>query len=93
MGEQELKALVRKMKNNDLELPKVTDFEKFTEGMDDIGDSDDDDDEEEESEEESEEEGMEEEEDGAVMTFSEEKVGEEVKKGKAVKKQIGMYLS
>ncbi|MGH0179711.1 UNVERIFIED_CONTAM: hypothetical protein FKN15_002599 [Acipenser sinensis] len=92
-GEQELKALVRKMKSNDLELPKVTDFEKFTEGMDDIGDSDDDDDEEEESEEESEEEGMEEEEeeDGAVMTFSEEKVGEEVKKGKAVKKQIALW--
>lgn len=79
------------MKSNDLDLPKVTDFEKFTEGMDDIGDSDDDDDEEEESEEESEEEGMEE--DGAVMTFSKEKVGEEVKKGKAVKKQIGIYLS
>ncbi|KAK1157585.1 protein AATF-like [Acipenser oxyrinchus oxyrinchus] len=90
--EQELKALVRKMKSNDLDLPKVTDFEKFTEGMDDIGDSDDE--EEEESEEESEEEGMEkeeEEENGAVMTFSKEKVGEEVKKGKAVKNQIALW--
>ncbi|XP_058853817.1 protein AATF [Acipenser ruthenus] len=88
-GEQELKALVRKMKSNGLDLPKVTDFEKFTEGMDDIGDSDDEEEEEEESEEESEEEGMEE--DGAVMTFSKEKVGEEVKKGKAVKKQIALW--
>ncbi|RXM96833.1 Protein AATF [Acipenser ruthenus] len=31
------------------------------------------------------------EEDGAVMTFSKEKVGEEVKKGKAVKKQIALW--
>ncbi|XP_041092601.1 protein AATF-like [Polyodon spathula] len=89
--EQELKTLVCKMKSNEIDLPKVTDFEKFTEGMDDIGDSEDDE-EEEESEEGSEEEGMEmEEEDGAVMTFSKEKVGEEVKKGKAVKNQIALW--
>lgn len=83
----------------------ISDFEKFTEGMDELG-SDEEDDEEEES-------GMEEgdgeedfevdsegdraedrtsEDDGVMMTFSSVKVSEEVEKGRAVKNQIGLYM-
>lgn len=87
-------------------IQNISDFEKFTEGMDDLGSSDDEEDEEEES-------GMEEgdgeedlegaseedraedrnsEDDGVVMTFSSVKVSEEVEKGRAVKNQIGLYM-
>lgn len=80
----------------------ISDFEKFAEGMDDLGSS--------EAEEES---GMEEgdveenlegeseedregdrnsEDDGVVMTFSSVKVSEEVEKGRAVKNQIGVCV-
>uniref|UniRef100_A0A8C0GKC4 Apoptosis antagonizing transcription factor n=1 Tax=Chelonoidis abingdonii TaxID=106734 RepID=A0A8C0GKC4_CHEAB len=91
-----------------LQTPKfsfqnICDFEKFTEGMDDVGSS-----EEEHEEEEDEEEGSDEEEsedaseadvadakesedDGGVVTFSKEKVSEEVEKGKAVKNQIALW--
>ncbi|XP_038184740.1 protein AATF isoform X2 [Arvicola amphibius] len=79
----------------------ISDFEKFTEGMDDLG-----------SGEEEEESGMEEgdveenlegeseedregdrsrEDDGVVMTFSSVKVSEEVEKGRAVKNQIALW--
>lgn len=82
----------------------ISDFEKFTEGMDDLGSSE---------VEEEEESGMEEgdveenlegeseedregdrnsEDDGVVMTFSSVKVSEEVEKGRAVKNQIGVYV-
>ncbi|EHA99583.1 Protein AATF [Heterocephalus glaber] len=74
----------------------ISDFEKFTEGMDDLGSS-----EEEDGEEESgvEEEGGEEdragdrhsEDDGVVMTFSSTRVSEEVEKGRAVKNQIALW--
>ncbi|KAM6175026.1 protein AATF [Erethizon dorsatum] len=85
----------------------ISDFEKFTEGMDDLGRSEEDDDEEEE-----EESGMEEgdskedlegesegdrtrdrqsEDDGVVLTFSSTKVSEEVEKGRAVKNQIALW--
>ncbi|KAB0368020.1 hypothetical protein FD755_021344 [Muntiacus reevesi] len=84
-------------------VQSISDFEKFTEGMDDLGSSEEEEDDEEES-------GMEEgegeedfedvheedkaedrasEDDGVVMTFSEAKVSEEVEKGRAVKNQIG----
>ncbi|KAH0513845.1 Protein AATF [Microtus ochrogaster] len=76
----------------------ISDFEKFTEGMDDLGSS----------EAEEEESGMEEgdveenlegereedrnsEDDGVVMTFSSVKVSEEVEKGRAVKNQIALW--
>uniref|UniRef100_F6T498 Apoptosis antagonizing transcription factor n=1 Tax=Ornithorhynchus anatinus TaxID=9258 RepID=F6T498_ORNAN len=79
----------------------ISDFEKFTEGMDDIGSS-------EEEEEEDSQEGSGEEEsdvesgkgpttakkyrdDGAVMTFSGAKVTEEIEKGRAVKNQIALW--
>lgn len=86
-------------------VQSISDFEKFTEGMDDLGSS-------EEEEEDEEESGMEEgegeedfedaseedkaearasEDDRAVMTFSEVRVSEEVEKGRAVKNQIALW--
>ncbi|XP_032136663.1 protein AATF isoform X2 [Sapajus apella] len=86
-------------------VQSISDFEKFTEGMDDLGSSEEEEDEEsgmeegddeEDSEGESEEESEEDraadrnsEDDGVVMTFSTVKVSEEVEKGRAVKNQIG----
>lgn len=84
----------------------ITDFKKFTEGMDDLGS--DEDEEEEEEEESGMEDGNEEEDyenesegsvadgrnsedDGVVMTFSSAKVSEEVEKGRAVKNQIALW--
>ncbi|XP_061033154.1 protein AATF isoform X1 [Eubalaena glacialis] len=87
-------------------VQSISDFEKFTEGMDDLGSS------EEEEEDEERESGMEEgdgeedfegeseedkaedrtsEDDGVVMTFSEVRVSEEVEKGQAVKNQIALW--
>ncbi|XP_074869738.1 protein AATF isoform X2 [Carettochelys insculpta] len=91
-----------------LQVPKfsfqnISDFEKFTEGMDDVGSSDEEPEEEdasveegsreEESEDEKEEEvgDAKETEDDGVVTFSKEKVSEEVEKGKAVKNQIALW--
>lgn len=87
-------------------VQSITDFEKFTEGMDDLGSSEEEEDEEEESgmeeedgeedlESEGEEDGAEDrnsEDDGVVMTFSSVRVTEEVEKGRAVKNQIGSYV-
>lgn len=87
-------------------VQNISDFEKFTEGMDELGSSEDEEDEEEESgmeegddEEDFEVEGEEDraegrtsEDDGVVMTFSSVKVSEEVEKGRAVKNQIGLYM-
>ncbi|XP_068271628.1 protein AATF [Nyctibius grandis] len=81
----------------------ITDFEKFTEGMDDVGSS-----EEEDEDDASMEEGSDEEEygsenhdnikdtkdsedDGGVMTFSKGQEAEEVEKGKAVKNQLALW--
>ncbi|XP_053864484.1 protein AATF isoform X2 [Malaclemys terrapin pileata] len=91
-----------------LQTPKfsfqnIRDFEKFTEGMDDVGSSEEEDEEEEDEEEGSNEEesgdaseedvgdAKESEDDGGVVTFSKEKVSEEVEKGKAVKNQIALW--
>ncbi|TFK13002.1 RNA-binding protein Nova-1 [Platysternon megacephalum] len=91
-----------------LQTPKfsfqnIRDFEKFTEGMDDVGSSEEEDEEEEDEEEGSDEEeswdaseedvadAKESEDDGGVVTFSKEKVSEEVEKGKAVKNQIALW--
>ncbi|KAK1787533.1 hypothetical protein P4O66_016029 [Electrophorus voltai] len=91
---------VSKMKASDMILPKVTDFHKLTEGMDDLGESEDeengDTDEEGDSEEGSEEENgaegeVDEDDSGALMTFSKEKVDEEVKKGEAVRNQLALW--
>lgn len=86
-------------------IPNISDFEKFTEGMDDLGSSDEEEDEEEESgmedgdgeedlegaSEEDRAEDKNSEDDGVVMTFSSVKVSEEVEKGRAVKNQIALW--
>ncbi|KAM4844226.1 protein AATF [Thomomys bottae] len=99
----------KKNKHHSAETPGfsfrgISDFEKFTEGMDDLGDSGDEDDEEESGMEEGDvEEDLEgeseedragdrhSEDDGVVMTFSSVKVSEEVEKGRAVKNQIALW--
>ncbi|XP_048412670.1 protein AATF [Stegostoma tigrinum] len=86
--------------NNDLLCNTIKDFKKFTEGMDDIGESDVSELEEvEEEEEEEEKEGQDddsnhkdvEKDDVTVMKFSKEKVAEEVEKGQSVKNQIALW--
>ncbi|XP_059937235.1 protein AATF isoform X1 [Mesoplodon densirostris] len=86
-------------------VQSISDFEKFTEGMDDLGSSAEEEDEEQESgleegdgEEDCEGESEEDkaadrtsEDDGLVMTFSEVRVSEEVEKGQAVKNQIALW--
>lgn len=87
-------------RNPDVTFPQAVDFHKLTDGMDDLGVSEDEDDE--ESDEET---GGSDEEDGSenseldadgddggiVHTFSQEKVDEEVEKGKAVKNQLALW--
>ncbi|KAI7812891.1 protein AATF [Triplophysa rosa] len=80
----QMSSLISKMKG--------TDLMKFTEGMDDLGDSEDEEDSSEDEEEEGEsEEDSEEEEESALRTFSKEKVDEEVQKGKAVQNQLALW--
>ncbi|XP_023588438.1 protein AATF [Trichechus manatus latirostris] len=95
----------RSAKTPGFSVQSISDFEKFTEGMDDIGSSEEEEGEEEESgmeegdgeidfEGESEEDRAENrnsEDDGVVMTFSGVKVSEEVEKGRAVKNQIALW--
>lgn len=99
-GSSQVSSLVSKMKGADLSVPKEIDFRKLTEGMDDLGEGEGEDEDETDAEEESEEGSEDDEEDGdseadddsgGVMTFSKEKVDEEVERGKAVKNQLGMW--
>lgn len=79
----QISSLISKMKG--------TDLRKFTERMNDLGDSEDEEDSAEDDEEEGESEvDSEEEEESTLRTFSKEKVDEEVQKGKAVQNQLGM---
>ncbi|XP_060769041.1 protein AATF isoform X2 [Neoarius graeffei] len=94
----QVSSLVSKMKDTDLNFPKETDFCEVMEGMDDLGEDEDEGetDAEEESEEDSEEQDDEDSDNnadnsGGVMTFSKEKVAEEVEKGKAVKNQLALW--
>uniref|UniRef100_A0A8B9L6B5 Apoptosis antagonizing transcription factor n=1 Tax=Astyanax mexicanus TaxID=7994 RepID=A0A8B9L6B5_ASTMX len=98
----QMSSLATKMKRTDLNIPKEIDFRKFTEGMDDLGESDSEEDgemdegdsEEEEGEDdddEDEEEEGDEDDSGGVMTFSKQKVDEEVEKGQAVKSQLALW--
>ncbi|KAF7688872.1 protein AATF isoform X2 [Silurus meridionalis] len=92
----QVSSLVTRMKGADLSFSKNTDFRKLTEGMDDLGESDDEDEDEDEDEATSSEDEEEEDDDeggdsGGVMTFSKEKVNEEVDKGKAVKNQLALW--
>lgn len=99
-SDSELNAkLASTTKTSDIIFPQKVDFRKLTEGMDDLGVSEDDDESGEESEGSDEEEGsddddddeMEGDDDGAVRTFSRDKVDEEVEKGKAVKNQLDLW--
>ncbi|XP_028443409.1 protein AATF [Perca flavescens] len=83
-----------------LAFPQGVDFHKLTEGMDDLGVSEDDDsgeetessDEDDDETEDNDDDDEEDEEDeGAVRTFSQEKVDEEVEKGNAVKNQLALW--
>ncbi|NXK79960.1 AATF protein, partial [Amazona guildingii] len=92
-----------KTKESKFSFQNITDFEKFTEGMDDVGSSEgegeDDasmeegsDEEEYESENHDNVEGTKDhEDDGGVMTFSKGQETEEVEKGKAVKNQLALW--
>ncbi|XP_017315376.1 protein AATF isoform X2 [Ictalurus punctatus] len=90
-----MSSLVSKMKGTDLSFPKETDFRKLTEGMDDLEESESEDEGETEDDSEEEDEEDDDKEDvgdsGDVMTFSKEKVDEEVEKGKAVKNQLALW--
>ncbi|XP_041646639.1 protein AATF [Cheilinus undulatus] len=89
--------LEKKTKGADVTFPKGVDFHKLTEGMDDLGMSEEDDesrDDTEGSDDDDDEMGEDDEdaeEDGAVHTFSQDKVDEEVDKGKAVKNQLALW--
>ncbi|KAL2765366.1 protein AATF [Daubentonia madagascariensis] len=100
------KSRTRSARTRGFSVQSISDFEKFTEGMDDLGSSEEEEDEEEESgteegdseeylESESEEDraggDRNSEDDGVVMTFSSVKVSEEVEKGRAVKNQIALW--
>ncbi|XP_071621231.1 protein AATF [Heliangelus exortis] len=105
--DDEERDLSAKSKPPKFSFQNITDFEKFTEGMDDVGSSEEEDEDdasmEEGSEEEEEEEedgnenhnGIEEakdgEDDGVVMTFSKRQENEDVEKGKAVRNQLALW--
>lgn len=92
-----------KTKESKFSFQNITNFEKFTEGMDDVGSSEGEDEDDATMEEGSDEEEYESEnhhsveetkdheDDGGVMTFSKGQETEEVEKGKAVKNQLGLY--
>ncbi|XP_044529442.1 protein AATF [Gracilinanus agilis] len=90
----------RETQSSGFSFQSISDFEKFTEGMDDIG-SDEEEEEENSMEEETDEEGDGEEieeampedkdDDGTLRTFSGGKLSEEVEKGRAVKNQIALW--
>ncbi|KAL7397088.1 hypothetical protein ABVT39_016727 [Epinephelus coioides] len=94
--------LSSKKSGADVTFPQEVDFLKMTEGMDDLGVSEDDDDddsgeeiegsdEDDEDEDEMEDDDDDDDDEGAVRTFSQEKVDEEVEKGKAVKNQLALW--
>ncbi|XP_066835642.1 protein AATF isoform X1 [Anser cygnoides] len=92
-----------KVKAPKFSFQNITDFEKFTEGMDDVGNSEEEDEDDasmEEGSDEEEHEGenhsdikdtKENEDEGGVMTFSKGRETEEVEKGKAVKNQLALW--
>ncbi|KAM7012114.1 protein AATF [Tautogolabrus adspersus] len=92
--------LVHKTEGADMTFPQGVDFHKLTEGMDDLGVSEEDDESGDETEGSEEDEGSDDDEmeddddedgEGVVRTFSQDKVDEEVEKGKAVKNQLALW--
>ncbi|XP_062448385.1 protein AATF isoform X2 [Rhea pennata] len=102
-SEEKKTDLSVKIKAPKFSSQNITDFEKFTEGMDDIGSSegeDEDDGSIEEANDSEEyqnenhddiEDAKESKEDGGMMTFSKGQMDEEVEKGKAVKNQLALW--
>ncbi|NWI19287.1 AATF protein, partial [Crypturellus soui] len=103
--DEEKEDLSAEVKAPKFSSQNITDFEKFTEGMDDVGSSEGEDEDDANMEEASDEEEYEnekhdnskdtkeseEDEDGGVMTFSKREVAEEIEKGKAVKNQLALW--
>ncbi|NXA50905.1 AATF protein, partial [Nothocercus julius] len=101
--EEKEEDLSAKVKAPKFSSQNITDFEKFTEGMDDVGSSEGEDEDDASMEEASDEEEhenenhdnlkdtKESEDDGGMMTFSKRQVAEEVEKGKAVKNQLALW--
>lgn len=93
-----------KAKASKFSFQNITDFEKLTEGMDDVGSSEGEDEDDASMEEGSDEqeygsenhddikETKDSEDDGGMMTFSKGQEAEEVEKGKAVKNQLGLCM-
>ncbi|XP_033848001.1 protein AATF [Periophthalmus magnuspinnatus] len=84
------------LNDSEVTFPKGVDFHKLTEGMDDLGvsEGEEEEEDEQESEEDDDEESSEELDDhdnSTVQTFSQDKVNEEVEKGKAVKNQLALW--
>uniref|UniRef100_UPI00398E65EC protein AATF n=1 Tax=Pristiophorus japonicus TaxID=55135 RepID=UPI00398E65EC len=92
-GEEEnnTQSLRNKLKECNFEFQKIKDFEKFT-GMNDIGENDDSGDEDDDEDDDDDRSDEDVEKDSVtVMTFSKEKVAEEVEKGQSVKNQIALW--
>ncbi|XP_042371205.1 protein AATF [Plectropomus leopardus] len=91
--------LESKKKDTDVTFPRGVDFHKLTEGMDDLGVSEDDEDEsgeetegsDEDEDDDDDEIEDDEDEEETVRTFSQDKIDEEVEKGKAVKNQLALW--
>ncbi|XP_056133387.1 protein AATF [Lampris incognitus] len=93
LGESAIKTL-SKMRATDITFPQEMDLHKLTEGMDNLGESDESSEESEEGDDDSSEEDEMEDDDedeGTVRTFSQEKIDEEVGRGKAVKDQLALW--
>ncbi|GCB68954.1 protein AATF [Scyliorhinus torazame] len=93
--ETDVEPLCNTMKECNFDFQKIKDFEKFTEGMDDIGESDDsseseDEEEEDQDDDDSNQEDLEKD-NVTVMRFSKEKIAAEVAKGQSVKNQIALW--
>ncbi|XP_072909541.1 protein AATF [Hemitrygon akajei] len=88
-----VEPLCKAVKESKFDFEEVKDFEEFTEGMDDLGESDSSEEEDDENEDEGDDGNDDDMEKGntSVMTFSKAKVAEEVEKGKAVKNQLALW--
>lgn len=88
------KVLLSQNDGTDVTFPQGVDFHKLTDGMDDLGVSDEDDEDDGDEDAEGSDEGNASDgsdDGGMVQTFSQEKVDEEVEKGKAVKNQLALW--
>lgn len=98
--DEEMSGSDAPLNSADLIFPREVDFHKLTDGMDELGVSEDDDTAGEETVDSDEAGGSDEseaededivEDEGAVQTFTQDKVDEEVEKGKAVKNQLALW--